>query len=346
MMVEAAAAPTVSVVIPVYNGERYLERTLESLQAQSFRRFEVVLIDDASTDGGPALIAARAAADPRLRTRRLERNTGCVSRNIAEAMPGLRGEFFVYASQDDLFSEDWLSSLVAAARRTGADAVLPDVVFFRDDRPAGRGLVGLHGDRSVVLTGREAFAYSLDWTVPGNALWRMALVRDVGFDRFGPFSDEYAVRRWFLRCRVVAFCDGIFYYRQDNPEAITKKASPQLLVVPDNELALWRLARDNDCDDIVVQRQALRVLRAVVQARMLALRTPALRAHASVVDACFDRLRDGEFSACLDAALHRAHGPFRRALWRAIHRSSRVMRLFVRWSNFRKALGRRLRAAR
>jgi len=102
--------PRVSIVVPVYNAERTLVATLRSVWAQTFGDFELLLVNDGSTDGTAALLAGQS--DPRLRVIS-HRNAGVsASRNrgVAEA----RGEFVAFLDGDDLWTPDKLQAQVAA----------------------------------------------------------------------------------------------------------------------------------------------------------------------------------------------------------------------------------------
>jgi hypothetical protein len=154
-----------------------------------------------------------------------------------------------YTSQDDLYSKDWLASLYERVQSTQADAVLPDVELFFTGGSNNQKIVGVNGDRSVILNGRDAFEMSLDWRISGNALWKTQFLTETGYHDFGMFADEYTVRNFFLKCDTVAFCEGIFFYRQDNPDAITKKITAKSLDIVHNNIMLWRLAYDTGFDD-------------------------------------------------------------------------------------------------
>ena len=86
---------------------------------------------------------------------------------------------------------------------------------------------------------------SLDWKVHGFALWKTELVRATRFKEFGMFADEYTVRELFMACDTVAFSGGTFFYRQDNPEAITRKRSVGTFDRPYNRVMLSRLLSAN-----------------------------------------------------------------------------------------------------
>src|SRR3546814_12128867 len=73
---DSTATPRVSMVMPVHNGARWLADAIESVLAQDFGDFELILVDDASRDGSPAIMADAAARDPRVRLLRLDANVG------------------------------------------------------------------------------------------------------------------------------------------------------------------------------------------------------------------------------------------------------------------------------
>ena len=94
-------SPRVSIGVPVYNGERYLGATLDSLLAQTFGDFELIICDNASTDGTEAIARAYAGRDARVRYVRQERNLG-PPRNYNHAFELSRGEYFRWFPSDDL----------------------------------------------------------------------------------------------------------------------------------------------------------------------------------------------------------------------------------------------------
>lgn len=233
--------PEASVVIPVYQGEAYIEATLRSLQAQTFSDFEVLCIDDCSSDRSEDIILAMATGDPRIRYVRTSENLGDVPRVLGRYLQQVRGTYLAYSSQDDSFSPNWLSRMIELAKETSADAVVPDLVFY-DDGGVTRWLRNSHREP---MSGTEAFLLSLDWTIPGNALFRRSLYDRHGFEDFGMYADEYTWRFYFLKSGKVAFADGLFRYYHGNPDAITRKLSPGMLDRAYNDYRLWRLVEDH-----------------------------------------------------------------------------------------------------
>ena len=97
--------PRVTVAVPVYNGEKYLAETIASVLVQTFRDFELLLVDDSSTDR--TLEAIREFDDPRIRLLRNEANMG-ISRSRNRATQEARGEYVCYLDSDDLCTPDRL----------------------------------------------------------------------------------------------------------------------------------------------------------------------------------------------------------------------------------------------
>lgn len=93
--------PAFTVVVPLYNAERYIAATLDSVQAQTFADFEVVVVDDASTDAGPAMVAGYIARDARVRMVRQENRGLAGARN--SGIRAARGRYVALIDADDLW---------------------------------------------------------------------------------------------------------------------------------------------------------------------------------------------------------------------------------------------------
>ena len=103
------ANPKISVIVPVYNTEKYLKRCIDSILAQSFSDFELLLIDDGSTDASPAICDEYAAKDTRVRV--FHKPNGGVSsaRNIG--IENTQGNFITFIDADDWIAENYLRIL-------------------------------------------------------------------------------------------------------------------------------------------------------------------------------------------------------------------------------------------
>src|ERR1035437_6848500 len=94
-------SPKVSIGMRVYNGGKYIRRALASLLAQTFTDFELIISDNASTDGTEAICREYAAGDPRIRYVRQGENLGAMA-NFRFVLNEAGGEYFMWAAHDDV----------------------------------------------------------------------------------------------------------------------------------------------------------------------------------------------------------------------------------------------------
>ncbi|MET1000114.1 MAG: glycosyltransferase family 2 protein [Marmoricola sp.] len=122
----ASQPPVLSVVVPIYNVEAYLQTTLESLSAQTFRRFEVVVVDDGSPDSSADIARAWAAKDRRFRVVRQDNAGPSAARNT-----GIRhcvAPYLTFVDGDDTLPPDAWKHMVEMLERTGSDLCVGKLV--------------------------------------------------------------------------------------------------------------------------------------------------------------------------------------------------------------------------
>ena len=211
--------PIISVFMPVYNGEKYLKKSIESVLNQTFKEFEFIIVDDSSTDNSYSIIKEYAEIDYRIRIFQ-KPNGGNVPKSWNFAMPYLKGEFISYMSQDDWMSEDNLELNYKRYLETGAEIIVPDLIYYSEN--GNIELSGIKGNHEQIISGKEAFILSLFWEVHGFTLCKANIMKSEPFDENSYNSDEYITRKNFLLSNNVAFSKGLFYYFQDNLNSMTK----------------------------------------------------------------------------------------------------------------------------
>ncbi|MEO1346882.1 MAG: glycosyltransferase family A protein, partial [Pseudomonadota bacterium] len=113
---ESNQSPRVTIGVPVYNGDAYLAEALDSILNQTFTDFEVIISDNASTDGTEQICRDYAARDDRVRYIRQEKNLGAAP-NFNLLVPIARGEYFKWAASDDLIAPEFLNYCVEALEK-------------------------------------------------------------------------------------------------------------------------------------------------------------------------------------------------------------------------------------
>jgi glycosyltransferase involved in cell wall biosynthesis len=112
-MVEMTSVPRLSIGLPTYNGESFLAESLDALLGQSYENFELIISDNASTDGTEDICRRYAKQDSRIRYIRQSRNIGCAP-NHNVLVRQARGELFKWASDDDLYARDLIERCIEA----------------------------------------------------------------------------------------------------------------------------------------------------------------------------------------------------------------------------------------
>ncbi len=135
--------PVISVIVPVFNAEKYLRECVESVISQLFSEWELLLIDDGSTDGSGAVCDEYAEKDKRIHVFHKENGGVSSARNLG--LDNTQGEWIAFLDADDYFTKGALEALCNKATATGADVVIGTMLhldngqlLYRNDMPSGR----------------------------------------------------------------------------------------------------------------------------------------------------------------------------------------------------------------
>ena len=123
--------PLISVIVPVYNVERYLDQCLESIVDQSYRHLEILVVDDGSTDGSGDKCDRWTERDERIRV--IHQPNGGLSAARNTALDAMSGEWVIMVDSDDMLHPDAATTLLNAIQREQADIVIGDHIIINDD---------------------------------------------------------------------------------------------------------------------------------------------------------------------------------------------------------------------
>jgi len=217
------AGPRLSIGLPVYNGENYLAESLDALLGQTYEDFELIISDNASTDGTADICHSYAKQDSRIRYIRQRQNIGCAP-NHNYLVDEARGELFKWASDDDLYARDMIRLCVEALDEK------PDVVL------AHPWTAFIDGSGTVT----KACRYPLATASPhAPERFRSMLFEDGGDDdggvvrmsvlrRTAPYNSYHHADRTLVTGIAL---QGPFYqvpdwmyFRRDHPERLTRSS--------------------------------------------------------------------------------------------------------------------------
>lgn len=207
--------PKISVIIPAYNAETYLEPCVRSVLQQTYQNLEILLIDDGSTDKTWEVCRALAAADSRVRPIRKENGGVSSARNAGIAAAS--GEMLTFVDGDDELKENGLEALIEAQQRAGADIV---AAWYDMGAPIPYPEAG-----DVVWKGTEALQKSLEDHPLTYSAWAKLYTREIiGDTRFqeGIRVNEDSLFVFRLLCKQPCFAgikDVVYFYRPNAASA-------------------------------------------------------------------------------------------------------------------------------
>ena len=225
---EAARKISVSVILPVYNGQDYLKEAIDSVIAQSMADFELILVDDGSTDRSPSICDAVASADSRVKVLHTSNGGLSVARN--RGVDACCGDVVMFVDADDRLHPDALRWLSATMLATGADMVIGG--FAMDERR-----MYSHTDmpRYTVFTASEAISNALYQQGIPHAAWGKLYRRSIfSAERFTAglyYEDLDFFYRACMRCNRIAFTAAPLYYYRQHGASIMHTWSPRRLDV-------------------------------------------------------------------------------------------------------------------
>lgn len=111
----------VSIIVPVYNVEKYIEKCLTSLASQTYDSLEFILVSDGSKDGSDVICKRFAVADKRFRYFRKENEGVSAARNYG--ISRARGEYYLFVDSDDYIDSDMVEKMTAVMKKENADIV-------------------------------------------------------------------------------------------------------------------------------------------------------------------------------------------------------------------------------
>ena len=170
--------PTVSIIVPVYNAEKTLARCVDSILNQTYEDYELLLVNDGSTDSSGALCDAYAARDSRVQVFHKENAGVSNARNLA--LSQARGTYLQFLDSDDWITPEATLSLVRAAEDHQCDLVISDFYRVVGERVSHKGDI----DEDTVLTREEYAAHMMEnpadfyYGVLWNKLYRRQIVED------------------------------------------------------------------------------------------------------------------------------------------------------------------------
>ncbi len=230
--------------MPVFNGEKYIKEAIESILNQTFKDFELIISDNASTDKTPKICAEFAELDKRVSYHRNKRNIGA-PRNYNHVFDLSSGEYFKWAAFDDILAQEYLEKCVGVLDRYPSVVMCHSRVDCIDENGI---IVGNYDNRTLTrISSTEPHERFADMISPRNTCWAIHAVLRANVLKETPLHGDYIdgdrnlLAEVALRGQVFEIPEHLFF-RRDHPGAYTRKYYSKSSVICDyrSQLVWWK----------------------------------------------------------------------------------------------------------
>ena len=212
--------PTISVLIPIYNAEKYLGRCLDSLQRQSWTDFEIIAVDDGSQDGSVRICEEYARTDHRLRLIRQANQGVSAARNTC--LRESRGEYLTFVDSDDWVEPQYLEALLNACQ----EQRVPLSACNHWIEGAKRRKVCFSGYQSQIFSARQACENVLYHRPPDVSPWgklyRRQILTQICYPEGKYYEDTYCIADILLQAGQMVYLNQPLYHYCIHGESISR----------------------------------------------------------------------------------------------------------------------------
>ena len=246
--------PLISVIIPVYNVEPYLEKCLDSVINQTYHNLEIIIVDDGSTDHCPAICDKYAGKDQRIIV--IHQENGGLSSARNAGLNIAKGEYIAFVDSDDWLELDIYQVLIHAAGNTDADMIVCDAYYCKYG--TNQRVTSSCNSRviTIIEDNNDIFFHILNPTPTirfevWNKLFRRFVIADTRFKIGQRYEDIYFDRVVFSRVNKCVFVDAALYnYLTERPGSTICSFNIGRISKLDELDEYIRYFKENDRDDI------------------------------------------------------------------------------------------------
>ena len=222
----------VSVIIPVYNDEKYLKQCVESVLTQTYTNLEIILVDDGSTDHTPEICEEYREKYDQIRV--LHKKNGGVgsSRNAGLALA--TGEYILFIDNDDWLEKHHIEELYKLAKENNADIAAGNFNIFYEDTSTFSYWLNDDTYFKKVYSIKEWFSLqyrtdfynmSVVFTVPWDKLYKRSLFKNIVYPEDAPVEDDLTTWKGYLLANKIAYENKAIYTHRKIKSSVTASVS-------------------------------------------------------------------------------------------------------------------------
>lgn len=256
--------PLVSVIVPVYNVKEYLDACIASICRQIYKKIEILIVDDGSTDGSEMICDSYLIQDSRIKVIHKENGGLSDARNVG--ISNASGEYICFVDSDDLVSENYVRSMLEQCEENNADMAVMDAILFEDRLPK----VKNSWYETEIWTEKECIREMLLTDKCGHAacgkLFKREMWRNFRFPKGQIYEDYSTIYKVVAQgCKVIYINVPMYFYRKRSGSIMNSVVNEKKLSILDvsQEVTQFICEYSDDLRTYAIYRQLVIYMKAL-----------------------------------------------------------------------------------
>ena len=217
--------PLISVIVPVYNVEKYIGKCLESICCQTYSNLEIIVVNDGSTDNSRQIVLQWTEKDKRIVFLEQQNSGVSVARNLG--IEKAHGEYIAFVDSDDYIADNMYMELYHLLKKSNCNMVVCGYMAVDDD---GKPINEKYGDPKEKIYSEEEYLWTMQDNVrihtsficPWNKLYLKSLFDDIRFPAGKVNEDNWIIHKLVYKTHKVAYINQYLYYYRQAPGSIMR----------------------------------------------------------------------------------------------------------------------------
>lgn len=258
----------ISVIIPAYNVGDYISECIESLLSQTYKKLEIIIVNDGSTDNTQSIIEAYQQKNCNIKCINILNKGVSVARNVA--LKYAKGEFVIFIDPDDFLNNEMLEKMIRKMRETDSDVAICGYVKYFNEKCFEN--IFFNIDSNKIYNSYEILDLLLKQRVKGflwNKLFKRKDLEKVNFEfEEGRYIQDYfPVFKQLVNSDRVVFIDEPLYYYRQRETSITGKKNEKILI--DYFYAINSILNYIDKNNLNVNEKSFKRFKAYIQCEII-----------------------------------------------------------------------------
>ena len=201
----------ISIIVPIYNSEKYLDECIQSILEQTYNNFELILVNDGSDDKSLSICNNYINDDKRIKLLNLKHKGVQIARNTG--IENAKGQWICFIDSDDIVDRDFLQTLIRLVKKYNTDIAEVDFLYKGEKVRKNKEQVELYN--SDEMANRLYSKYGIKTAIITNKIYNKQLFSDIKFDPDKPNEDEFIVHKliYATKKKIVVSNQKLYIYR-------------------------------------------------------------------------------------------------------------------------------------